>query len=67
MIYTGPFNTRAIVIGTEPGDGFIRIFGWGISWTDTRRHRLWFSQRNRLMPSFYIGPWYIEFLGRWKR
>jgi len=46
----------------EPGIGWFRLFGRGIGWKDTRRHRLLFSERNGLTPHVMIGPWSIAWL-----
>jgi hypothetical protein len=36
------------------GIGFFRLFGKGLSWKDTTRYRLYFSERNNLYPALTI-------------
>lgn len=44
------------------GDGWFRIFGYGLSFKDARRSDLLFSDRNRVGLCFAIGPVLIRAL-----
>lgn len=46
----------------EPGNFFFRLFGYGLAFKDTRRHRLYFSERNGLGRQLRVGPWLVEAL-----
>lgn len=48
----------------EPGNVYFRLFGYGLAFKDTRRHRLYFSERMGLRKQLRVGPWLIEALGR---
>lgn len=47
--------------------GFVRLFGWGVHWKDTREHRELFSDRERIYRQLRIGPWLITPLKRGAR
>ena len=47
------------------GAGWLRLFGRGIGWKDTRRFSLTFSERNGYRKRLMIGPWSISVL--WAR
>lgn len=44
------------------GIGWMRLFGKGIHWKDTTRHRLYFSERNGYRKSLNIGNWRLSYL-----
>ncbi len=46
------------------GIGWFRIFGYGIHWKDTRRHRLLFSERNGYTRALTIRGWRFRLLKR---
>jgi hypothetical protein len=48
----------------RPGLGWFRIFGFGVSWKDTRRHELLFSERTGHTRPLRIGAWRIGALKR---
>lgn len=41
------------------GIGYFRILGIGLHWTDTRRHDLLWSERERIYVQWRIGPWLL--------
>lgn len=47
-----------------PGLGWFRLFGIGLHWKDTARHRMYFSERNGNKKALKIGSWRISFLSR---
>ncbi|WNH10036.1 hypothetical protein [Thalassobellus suaedae] len=44
------------------GIGWMRIFGKGIHWKDTTRHRLYFPERNGYRKALKIGNWRLSYL-----
>jgi hypothetical protein len=46
----------------EPGIGWFRVFGYGLHWKDTRRHHVFFSERNGYMRVLRLGPWSLKWL-----
>lgn len=44
--------------------GWIRVFGYGVSWKDTSRHRLRFSERNGYDTGLQVGRYYVSLLTR---
>lgn len=48
-------------LGGEPGWRWLRLFGHGLAWKDSRRHRLLFSERHGIN-CFWVGPWVIRWL-----
>ena len=55
-------DTRALQVMAEPGIGWIRVFGRGFTWKDTRRHALMFSERKGYRRRLEIGPWSFRWL-----
>jgi hypothetical protein len=55
-------NIPLLQVHTRPGSGWLRVFGFGITWKDTRRHRLIFSERNGYCKHILIGHWSFSFL-----
>jgi len=49
-------------ISVERGRGFIRVGDYGVAVKDTRRHRLYFSERNGYQPTTRIGHWCLTWL-----
>lgn len=49
------------------GIGFVRAFGWGLHVKDTRRHRLLWSDRERVFRQLRVGPWLLTPLKRGER
>lgn len=47
--------------------GFFRIFGYGLHWKDSRRHRLLWSERQGVYVHWHFGPWVITPLKRGAR
>ena len=45
-----------------PGLGWFRLFGLGLHWKDTSRHRIYFSERNGYKKALKISSWWISFL-----
>ncbi len=56
-------NMRWFGAYTEDGLGWVRIFGFGLKWKDTRRHPLLFSERDGSQRCITIGHWRISLLG----
>lgn len=48
----------------RPGFGWFRIFGVGLSWKDSTRHELLFSERNGFTRRLRIGPWGVGAIWR---
>jgi len=46
----------------EPGIGWFRVFGVGLAWKDTKRHRLYFSERNGYTKMVSFKNWRITYL-----
>jgi len=46
----------------EDGTGWFRIFGKGLKWKDTTKHKLLFSERNGYSKALNIRKWRIGFL-----
>ena len=46
----------------RPGMGWFRIFGIGVSWKDTTRHELIFSERYGHTRPLRVGAWRIGWL-----
>ena len=44
------------------GLGWFRIFGIGLHWKDTTKHRLYFSERNGYKKGLNIGKYRISIL-----
>jgi hypothetical protein len=38
-----------------------------LRWKDTRKRRLYWSERKGIYRHFYIGPWYVTFFNRIER
>lgn len=55
-------RTRFLSAYSVPGYGWFRLFGAGIVWKDTRRHRSLFSERNGYTKRLMIGAWSIAAL-----
>lgn len=49
---------------SRDGRGWFRLFGVGISWKDTKRHRPIFSERQGYRRGMCIGKWRFHFLPR---
>lgn len=41
--------------------GCISLFGWRITWKDTRTHIVLFSEREGYDDGFFLGKWHIRF------
>ncbi len=41
----------------EPGLGWVRLFGVGFRWKDSKRHRMYFSERNGYTNRLRVGSW----------
>lgn len=54
----------ALWVMTGDRIGFVRIFGWGVAWKDSRVHRPLWSERERIYHQAHIGPWVITPLPR---
>jgi hypothetical protein len=50
----------------SPGFGWFRVFGVGLTWKDSKRHELLFSERNGFTRRLRIGAWGIGAHG-WRR
>lgn len=46
------------------GMGWIRIFGIGLSWKDTTKHALLFSERLGYRKGLRVGKWIFHLLTR---
>jgi hypothetical protein len=46
----------------DNGYGWFRVFGVGIKWKDTTRHKLMFSERYGYSKGLYICKWRFGFL-----
>lgn len=46
----------------QPGMGWVRVFGRGFYWKDSRRHQLKFSERMGITGRMRIGPWVLGWL-----
>ncbi len=59
-ISVGPFvgKTR----DAEFSQGWFRLFGYGLSWTDHRRHPPLFSERYGYTRALHVGPWCLRAL-----
>lgn len=57
-------DRKHLFLPAEPGIGWFRLFGRGLAWKDTRRHRLLFSERNGYVRHLMVGPWSITWLGK---
>ncbi|MFY7733580.1 MAG: hypothetical protein ACOVSR_08860 [Bacteroidia bacterium] len=44
------------------GLGWFRLFGVGLHWKDTSRHRMYFCERNGYKKGLKIGSWRISLL-----
>jgi hypothetical protein len=51
-----------LVVSWEPGFGWFRLFGVGLSWKDSKRHGLLFSERNSYRRRLRIGSWGVGML-----
>lgn len=58
------FNIRVFVLYAKNGLGFFRVFGIGLHWKDTTKHKLYFSERNNITKTLKIGTFRISFLGK---
>ena len=47
---------------TIKGTWWIRILGYGISWTDHKKHKPLFSERNGFRKAIHIYHWCFMFL-----
>lgn len=47
---------------TSDGRGWFRIMGYGLSWKNTKKHDLIFSERYGYRKGFRIGKYIIHFL-----
>lgn len=61
MSLRGSFRSLCF-LHVEPGLGFFRLFGVGLSWKDTRVHRLLFSERNGYTRHVMVGHWSIAWV-----
>ena len=50
-------QTRFFSAHCMPGGGWFRLFGAGISWKDTKRIPLIFSERNGYKKHLMLGAW----------
>lgn len=50
------------VMALSNGLGWMRLFGKGIHWKDTTKHRLYFSERNGYRKALKIGKWRLSLL-----
>jgi len=50
---------RQIYWYIESTQGYIRFFGYGIRWKNTRHHPLIFSERQGIKKYIRIGKWII--------
>jgi len=57
-------DRKVLEFSLEPGLGFFKLFGVGLRWKDTSRHRMFFSERNGITKALKIGSWRISFLPR---
>jgi hypothetical protein len=55
-------NVNCLTFYSVDGLGYIRLFGVGLHWKDTSRHRMYFSERNGYKKALKIGSWRISFL-----
>lgn len=61
------FRACPLCITYSPGRGWIRIFDPGISWKDTTKHPLLFSERMGIAKRHYrVGKWSFRILKRTK-
>ena len=49
---------------SENGLGCFMIFGVGVHWKDTSRHKMFFSERNGYKKALTIGSWRLSLLNR---
>lgn len=55
---------RIVVWMLRPGFGWVRVFGRGVTWKDTRRYPLLFSERRGYTKVLRLGPWVLWLLPR---
>jgi hypothetical protein len=51
----------------ESGVGMFIVGNRILRWKDTRKRRLYWSERKGIYRHFYIGPWYVTFFNRLER
>ena len=44
------------------GIGWFRLFGYGLHWKDTTKHRLYFSERNGYTKGVWLGKFFVTAL-----
>ena len=60
-------DLKVFQLFTMDGGGWIRVFGAGFGWKDTRKHGLTFSERNGYKRHFEIGAWSFAWLSTNRR
>jgi hypothetical protein len=50
---------------SKDGLFWFRIFGYGITGKDVRKHRLYYSERHGYQKFLKIGNWYFKWLTPW--
>jgi hypothetical protein len=48
------------------GRRWIRVFGYGISFTDNTKHRMLYSERNGIKKHVRVGKWRVKYLPKSK-
>lgn len=57
-----------LVTGARAGSsGWVRLFGWGVSWRDGRVFPPCFSERNGYVRTVRVGRWILRWLPRGAR
>jgi len=56
------YGVSVWAITLSNGIGWMRIFGKGIHWKDTTKHRLYFSERNGYRKALKVGKWRLSLL-----
>lgn len=49
----------------EPGFGWFRVLGFGLTWKDSSRHRLVYSERAGVRRRLVIGRWRLGVCTPW--
>ena len=55
-------NCGDITVLHVPGNGLVAVRGYGIGWKDTKRHRLYYSERGGAVPTVRIGAWSLSLI-----
>lgn len=51
-----------LYVMTSDGVGWMRLFGWGFTWADRKKHRPLFSERTGAVKVLRIGKWAFKTL-----